>query len=484
MAEPSVLFYSDNGLGLGHLTRQAAIASQSRGAFRPLFLTMSAGYTLLRKMGLPAEYFPSYGRLGITKRQWEPLLAKRLLETLQLSRAGVVVVDHVSPPMIFHHLRNIAPGVRLVWVRRGLWQPGKNAGSLANNDHFDLVIEPGDLAAPVDQGATVALRHKTIRTEPVVLTDPAAFLSRDHARDHLGLPRSGRAVLINLGDADPTEIARFIDHTAAVIRDAAPDEIHLFAPLHPLHGEEIPRTEGVTMAPIYPIAPDLNAFDAVVSTSGYNSFHEIMGSGLPAVFIPHRGASIDDQRRRAEFAALTGRAHWVPDVFDPSLRTSIERMLRPGEPAIARRTTEILGGLNGAREIADILAELAAESSKSSSTIVGADPDAELKGPGPLWKETGERELVIAVQHNDEQLLDLAEAHLAGAEGSIYLVRDGNPKALYDRGAVFESIMSREEWTSLGRSGYSHYLDARIAGVEERYSTTRTIDPVAAMLPR
>ena len=484
MAEPSVLFYSDNGLGLGHLTRQAAIASQSRGAFRPVFLTMSAGYTLLRKMGMPAEYFPSYGRLGITKRQWEPLLAQRLLEALQLGGTGVVVVDHVSPPMIFQDLRDIAPGVRFVWVRRGLWQPGKNAGSLANSDHFDLVIEPGDLAAPVDQGATVALRHETIRTEPVVLTDPAAFLSRDHARDHLGLPRTGRAVLINLGDADPAEIGRFIDHTASVIQEVAADEIHLFAPLHPLHGEEIPRTEGVTMAPVFPMAPYLNAFDAVVSTSGYNSFHEIVGSGLPAVFIPHRGASIDDQRRRAEFAALSGRAHWAPEVFDPSLRTSIEQMLRPGEPAIARRTTEILGGLNGAREIADILGELATESSNSSSTIVGADMVADLNGSDSLWAEAGERELVIAVEHNDEQLLDLAQAHVAGAEGSVYLVRDGNPKPLYDRGAIFESVMSREEWTSLGRSGYSHYLDTRIAGVEERYSTTRTIDPVAAALPR
>ena len=180
MAEPSVLFYSDNGLGLGHLTRQAAIASQSRGAFQPLFVTMSAGYTLLRRMGLPAEYFPSYGRLGITKRQWEPLLALRLLETLQLGGTGVVVVDHVSPPMIFHHLRNIAPGVRLVWVRRGLWQPGKNAGSLANSDCRCMGFHAGRASMSAASSAAISSSRETPATDGSINATVSQRLLRPH----------------------------------------------------------------------------------------------------------------------------------------------------------------------------------------------------------------------------------------------------------------------------------------------------------------
>lgn len=470
MSPPIVLFYTDNGFGLGHLTRQAAIASRAGGGFRPVFLTMSAGYTLLRKLGLPAEYFPSYGRLGVTKPEWEPVMAQRLLEMIRLSGAGVLVVDHVSPPKIFATLRAMAPGLKQIWIRRGLWQPGKNAGALANSESFDLVVEPGDLAATLDVGATVARRHETIRTEPVVLTEPEEFLSRDAARDGLAISRSGRAVLINLGDPDPA-IGQLLGHVAATIQRASPETIHLFAPLHPLLGGEAPRVRGLKTAPVYPVAKYLNAFDGVVSTTGYNSFHEIMGSGLPAVFVPRRNSSIDDQRRRAEFAALSGRAHWAPDVFDPRFEIAIERMLRNSEPAIASRTAAILGGLNGAREIAKIVASIARESA-TTSVWPGNDE------PAPSSESVSEtdKQLVVALDHDDRQLAELA-GFLDPAEMSstVFLVRDGNPKPLYERGAIFESILTETEWRSLGRTAYSHFLETRIIGAMNRYRATRTM---------
>jgi len=470
---PVVIFYTDNGLGLGHLTRQAAVASRAEGAFQPLFLTMSAGFTLLRSLGIPGEYFPSYGRLGMERRQWEPLMAERLLEAIDLTGASVVVVDHVSPPRILGSLREQIPHVQLVWSRRGLWQPGKNRGVEGLGENFDVVVEPGDLASPIDQGATVAVRHETIPISPVIMIDPDEMPSRGEARERLGIPSRGRAILVSLGDADPSEIGNLISHTRLVVDSVSPDQIHLFAPLHPLHGDRIPEAKGVDMRAVYPISRYLNAFDGAISTAGYNSFHEIVASGLPAVFVPHQGAAIDDQARRAEFAALCGRAHWAPDVYSDEFNAAVARMLRTGEVDVARKTTTILGEMRGAYEFAAFLADLARVSAPAADQTASAPP------PMTRSKVEPHRErLVNVLDHDDDQLRDVALS-MRGTEvdRSVFVVRDGNPKPIYDMGGVFESVLTEREWASVGRHDYTNYIETRLAGITRRYGTSRIIAP-------
>lgn len=478
-SKPVVLFYTDNGLGLGHLTRQAAVALRANGEFRPVFLTMSAGYPLLRQLELPAEYFPSYGRLGITKQQWEPVISRRVLETIGYTGARVVVMDHVSPPSILRSVRARAKEVRFIWARRGLWQPGKNLGALRMSDSFDLVIEPGDLASPIDQGATVERRPQTKGTDPIILVDRSQYLTRSEARDELGIPQSGTAILVNLGDSDPAEIARLVSHTRLVATSVTTEPLHFFAPLHPLHGERIPRVEGVTMAPVYPIARYFNGFDAAVSTAGYNSFHEIIDSRLPAVFVPHRGASIDDQVRRAEFAALSGRAHWAPDILDPSFADAVRHMLRPGERAIAEMTTDVLGPMNGALEFAGIIADLARSSPASHSLAeTPATPDRFRNRSTGVPRHDATTTLIVALEHDSEQLSSLARLLAsADAPSAVVLVRDGDAGSLYEGGIIFESAITETEWASVGRSSYSEYIETRIAEMTKRYEASRTIAP-------
>lgn len=475
-SQPIVLFYTDNGFGLGHLTRQAAVASRAHGAFSPAFLTMSAGYPLLRQLGFPVEYFPSYDRLKISKQDWEPLMAERVLEAIRLSGARVVVVDHVSPPWIFEALRAETEGVKFVWSRRGLWQPGKNRSSLEISGSFGLIVEPGDLAAPVDQGPTARRRSETIPTAPVVLTDPSEFLDRDEAREQLGVPRSGRALLINLGESDPSAVETSMSHARSIVDRIADEPINLFAPLHPLHSGQTREVDNVTMAPVYPVARYLNAFDGAISTAGYNSFHEIMGSGLPAVFVPRGNPRIDDQARRAEFASLSGRGHWAPSIVDSSFPKAVERMLRPGERDIAEKTAAVLGHMRGAFEFADILAEVAAAASSPGRVSDHLDLESSDMATAPNHNSLSPARLVIAMDHNDEQLRELAESLDEGEVATtIVLVRDGDPGPFYRKRIVFESVMTESEWFALGKRGYSSYLEARITGITRRYKTARLI---------
>jgi len=473
LAPPVVLFYTDNGFGLGHLTRQAAVASRARGAFRPVFLTMSAGYTLLRQLGFPTEYFPSYGVLGVSKRQWEPLMEQRVLEAIRLTGAAAVVIDHVSPPAIFEDLRRKTTGVKFIWSRRGLWQPGSNLSALDLSDSFDLIVEPGDLASAVDQGQTAVRSHEAIPTDPVVLVDPADFLSREEARELLGLPPSGRAVLINFGDSNPEEVEGLVSLTKSIADSVAPDSICFFSPLHPLHRGQFQTIQGVAMKPVYPAARYLNAFDGAVSSAGYNSFHEIVGSGLPAVFVPRSNSRIDDQTRRAQFASLSGRGHWAPHAQDPSFPRSLEMMLRPRERSIAEKTTSVLGTMRGAYEFADIVAGVLKTSDRTAGAVDDASGDP-LADPDPTQGPAPTTTLVIAVESDDEQVDELA-ATLNRSEKTVVVVADADPSPLYSRGFVFESVMTEPEWSACGPSSYRDYLGTRISGIVRRYHPTRLL---------
>lgn len=470
--EPVVLFYTDNGIGLGHLTRQAAVASHARGAFRPYFLTMSASYTLLRKLGLPVEYFPSYANLRISKQRWEKLMTDRFLEAIRLTGACVVVVDHVAPPNIFESLRAHTEGVKFVWSRRGLWQAGKNRGMLERSHSFDLIVEPGDLASPLDQGATAGRRHEVVPTEPIVLTNRSQYLPRAEARDQLRIPRSGQALLIKLGGANPSEVARAMSHTAAVVDSVTDNNFHLFAPLHPLHSSQSAKVERVRTAPIYPVARYLNAFDGAVSTAGYNSFHEIIESGMPAVFIPQDNAQIDDQSRRAEFAALCGRGGWARGVRDTTFRAAIAKMLRPREREIAEKTTAALGEMRGASAFAEIIAELALTSGTPGHVLS--------KGAGDFdMFQKNEPAIATALDHDDAQLRELAVSLTESQiERTIVVVREGDPEPLHRNGITFESVMTESEWAALGRHGYARYISARISGIARRYRATRIMAPL------
>ena len=470
---PVVLFYTDNGFGLGHLTRQAAVASRARGAFRPVFLTMSGGYMLLRQLGFPTEYFPSYGVVGLSKHHWGPLMEQRVLEAIRLTGASAVVVDHVSPPRIFESLRARTTGVKFIWSRRGLWQPGRNLAALDMSDSFDLIVEPGDIASPIDQGPTAQRSHEVVPTDPVVLVDRSEFLSREDAREQLGVPGSGRAILINFGDSNPSEVQHLVSLTKSIAETVAVDGIHFFSPLHPLHRGRFPLIDGVIMKPVYPAARYLNAFDGAVSSAGYNSFHELVGSGIPAVFVPRTNSQIDDQVRRAEFAALSGRGHWAPHADDPAFRGSIERMLRTTERSIAEKATAVLGSMRGAYEFADIVAGILQTSPRSRWAVedIAVDPPAIPTTTGaPNFPTT----LVIAVEHGAEQVHELATT-LEQAEKTVVLLADADPTPLYSREIVFESVVTEAEWSACSHHSYTDYLDTRIAGMIERYRPARVL---------
>jgi hypothetical protein len=76
----------------------------------------------------------------------------------------------------------------------------------------------------------------------------------------------------------------------------------------PISHDAPPKLDDAVIIEQMPIAPYYKAFDVLVSAAGYNSFHEILAAGVPAVFVPQEDAGRDQQIQRAQFAADKGLA--------------------------------------------------------------------------------------------------------------------------------------------------------------------------------
>ena len=126
-----------------------------------------------------------------------------------------------------------------------------------------------------------ALRLPQGRVGPILLADPA--LSRDEARASLDLDLNVRSILA-LGSGEPEAqelqwrmLRKVSARLGAELRFVS-DELH-----------------GALR--LFPAARWFAAADAIVSAGGYHAFHEIAGSGVPAVFIP-QPRTLDDQAWR------------------------------------------------------------------------------------------------------------------------------------------------------------------------------------------
>ena len=492
-APPSVLFITGNGHGLGHLTRMLAVANRSAGRFRPVFLTSSQAYPLVRDLGYVVEYLPSYPTLRMTRQEWEPVFGSRIMGLLRHLEPRAVVIDHINPPASLLKVRADSQGIDFIWSRRGMWRENLNQEAIQLASGFDAVVEPMDLAGPIDIGLTSQFHAGVSFVAPVVLVDHTEQVERDVARQALGIPSNGRAILVQLSDSDPALLPTQIREVRDVITSKTRDEeVHLFAPLHPLHSEWKSPIDGVIMHAVYPVAKFLKAFDGIVSTAGYNSFHETVASGLPAVVVSRDAERLDDQSRRAEFVELCGRGFFAPSVSDPRFRTAVERMLARGEAAIASSVTQELGEFDGAAQFADLIAT--GVERRSGQTLItnheasfepaAADALGRIRSGRNLAEgHKGERMVLVALGFERVALNELAQRVTELLEAShvipIFLIDDVDGTPLDSRDFRYESILSSAEHREYTDDRYEQYVRDCVDGLKFRYQADSavTLDP-------
>lgn len=347
---PIVLLISSNGAGMGHLTRLLAYANRLEGQAQAYFHSLSQAVPIVDTFGYPYEYTPSAAGSGMPVAVWNRLFTQRMASTIRRIQPGVVVFDGTWPYAGVKDLRELFPQVRWIWSRRGMWRVGKAADQMAKASWFDAVVEPGDFAYPYDQGVT---RHApSIRVGPVTMMGRKDLLGKSEARDKLGLDRQDRWALLTLGAGNINDTTAMLDSFVEVLTQlgvrcaTAVPEISANTRSHP----KIQPVSAYPLSPLYP------AFDLVVSASGYNSFHELLRLGVPSLFVPNSATALDDQQRRAQYAADQGWAHATTDLRVTNLHPLLAELLDHGDQMVAL-VADIDPG-DGARQVVDLIMQV------------------------------------------------------------------------------------------------------------------------------
>jgi hypothetical protein len=324
-----------------------AMARRRDPGTRIHFASMSQAVPVVADEGFPWEYIPSRGDLGIGPRRWNVLLERRMTELLERVRPQVLVFDGTFPYDGVLDAARTVGGIALVWSRRGMWRPGLGGRQLRRTSVFDLVIEPGELAAEDDRGASAGLRD-CLRVGPITLLDADDQVDRQAAARELGVDPARPCALVTLGAGNINDISSDLGVLVARLMDEPELQVVLTRPV--IADDQDRFGSRVTGISVYPVSRYFRAVDFAVAASGYNAFHELLRFGVPTAFVPNTETSLDDQEGRARWAARVG-AGLVMDAVTPEETDRVVRVLSDSDRRrrIVDRCAE-LDRVNGAAE--------------------------------------------------------------------------------------------------------------------------------------
>lgn len=349
-----LLFVATNGIGLGHITRLMAIAERMSRDVEPIFFTRSAGSALLNQRGHATDYIPWTVKMGVTDESWNRAYAQELLATIENLDIAGVVFDGTYPFRGLLAVRSIRPDLAWVWVRRGLWVDGQ-ALDEALQRHFDVVIEPGELAQDEDHGPTSRMPGAVRKVSTILLCDPRACLNREEAAARLGADPGRFTVAIQLGSQRNFDYDELPD---LLVKELVGRHLQVVKIENPLARPPERNWPGVITTRRYPIADCLNAVDLMITNAGYNSFHECVHGAVPAIFVPNESPEMDDQQLRAAYAHATGLGLRLRAAEPGRVTEIVDTALSNDFRTEMRRRSARLEFANGAFEAARAIEEL------------------------------------------------------------------------------------------------------------------------------
>ena len=370
MDKPTIILATSNGIGMGHLARATAVAEELKDVARPILVSFAGGIAEVpATTAIPCEYIPGKTRRWMSAHRWDRYFRDRLIAIADETGASVISFDGVVPYPGFIATKLKRPDLTIVWVRRGLWQRNLLRFALPFQSRLvDLIIEPGDIARAYDHGPT-AKRNDATLTSPVSLYSKARALSREDARNVLGLDASRPAVLVQLGtgDSDMNEKMR-----AALNGLLGWNGLQVVLTKNPVDAQGkslVPEGLDIKVQRYFPLANVLAAFDGAIAATGYNSVHELLPAQIPTVLISNiRGT--DDQDARAKWCQDHGYALRANHADLADITAAVAKLSDAAvRESLSKKCAE-LSNTKGGREIAQILLSLATSAKKRPSKKV------------------------------------------------------------------------------------------------------------------
>lgn len=352
-SRPRALLVTSNGAGMGHLTRLLGLARAAAKDFDPIFFSMSQGLEVVGAAGFPYEYVPFNSALQTRSELWHRYFEERLRVAVRAYNIDAIIFDGTWP---YRGMLNVLKSTKLlrVWVRRAMWKPTISNEQLARAPEFDLIIEPGEHAGEYDVGAT-SQDSKSVGVSPMTVLSQSEVLSRAEALAELGLvdDPEHRYALVTLGAGNINDLRTTQERVLSAISQ--------YKGWHPVltKGAISSSQTSASFMTIetFPLARYVHAFDFVVAAAGYNSFAELMASGVPAIWIPNMSTMTDDQDARARWAHDCGVGLRALESDPESIDEAVALMCEGRVRASIQSRLDGLDKTNGAYEAASLISD-------------------------------------------------------------------------------------------------------------------------------
>ncbi len=361
MSKPTIILATSNGVGMGHLARASALAVSLKEFANPIIVSMAGGIAEIPGfMDIRCEYIPGKDRMWMSREKWDIYLRDRLLALVEETNAKVLTFDGVVPYPGVIAAKNANPDLKLVWVRRGLWQKKPQRFVLGlQSAMMDMIIEPGDVARAYDFGPT-ATRDDAVLTSPVSLFRKQDAMTREDARKALGLDLNRPTVLVQLGTGDSDVNEKMTAALSGLLGWKDLQVILTKAPVDKDGKSLAPEGLDLKIVRYFPLAKVLHAFDAGICATGYNGVHELLPAQVPTVFVSNiRGT--DDQEARAKWCNDFGFALRADQADHDDITAKVKMLQDPAVRARLSAKCAELPETSGGDEIAAMLYKLAVE---------------------------------------------------------------------------------------------------------------------------
>lgn len=360
----NVVCFSTNGSGIGHLTRVMAVAKRLGDDVQPIIVTTSKAIKWVAQEKFFVEHIPDIRGIMAEPNGWNDFLYRRLFDILTFYNAEGFVFDGNFPYQGIVDLLVDMEHLKTFWIRRGMWKEdsgGSAEKALAREKYFDYVIQPTDFAQSKDKGKKFRQSEKLKEVPPIVYLDSAELIAKQEAKQKLGLNPNKKSVFIQLGSGNYVDVTP--SYKCSIEHLKSYSDVEIVLGKSPIANDNFAKDSNIVIIEAYPISKYFNAFEFMVSATGYNTFHECMTFGLPTIFIPVVGAltpgTLEDSKPRAIFAESLGLCIHATLNEEEELKNAIEAMLSGKAEAIRQnfRQTERfgVGAIEAARHIEELV---------------------------------------------------------------------------------------------------------------------------------
>lgn len=294
------------GGGYGHIARACALGrslTQARPGIELCLYLPQRGKDWVSKFGLRGELAPESPR---HRARW-------IEHRISVDRPNLLVADCFARGFR-GELAAVLPNVqKTVFLTRWLDQSSVTAEDWKALENFTCRLS----SESVD-GKFASLGFQQV--EPILAASADEVVDRAVARANLGLSQHSKVVMCS----------RTYLHALSHQMESALER------LQDRYGFELLLLEpgGKLWQQTLPLARQMRAANLVVALPGYNTYHEVVQAGVPAIFVPSELANDNHhQRCRGELGPSHPAIRWAaPDGLATLIPEMLEQELQPRQP--------------------------------------------------------------------------------------------------------------------------------------------------------